>query len=181
MLAHLVVGLSASLRSMAGAMVRHRGVFDSANADMAKAPWPRRDHPADLLDDFAAAEPGTAGTGPLLPARLFLGDHVTHELDMVFALGLEPEFRADALIAVLNTQVAVPNPFVPAFRNIAGPTADGDRHRMETRHERARGRGSRRRPGVRARQPAQARCRVCAATVSRCSASRLSRRTRTAG
>ena len=37
-LAHLVVGLSASLPSMAGAMVRHRGAFDSANADMATAP-----------------------------------------------------------------------------------------------------------------------------------------------
>ncbi len=39
---------------------------------------------------------------------------------MVFALGREPAIGADALVAVLNTQVAVPNPFVPAFRNARG-------------------------------------------------------------
>ena len=32
----------------------------------------------------------------------------------------EPEIPPDALIAVLNTQVAVPNSFVPAFRNSRG-------------------------------------------------------------
>jgi hypothetical protein len=36
---------------------------------------------------------------------------------MVFALGREPTIPADALVAVLNTQVRVQNPFVPAFRN----------------------------------------------------------------
>jgi hypothetical protein len=36
---------------------------------------------------------------------------------MLFALGREPAIPADALVAVLNTQVSVPNPFVPAFRN----------------------------------------------------------------
>jgi hypothetical protein len=36
---------------------------------------------------------------------------------MLFALGREPGIPADALVAVLNTQVSVPNPFVPAFRN----------------------------------------------------------------
>ena len=51
---------------------------------------------------------------------LLLGDHVTHELDIVFALGREPAIGADALVAVLNTQVAMPNPFVPAFRNARG-------------------------------------------------------------
>ena len=35
-LAHLVVGLSASLRAVTGAMLRHRGSFDSANAEMAR-------------------------------------------------------------------------------------------------------------------------------------------------
>ena len=33
---------------------------------------------------------------------------------------MEPEIPSDALVAVLNTQVAVPNPFVPAFRNARG-------------------------------------------------------------
>ena len=39
---------------------------------------------------------------------------------MVFALGREPAIAADGLVAVLNTQVSVPNPFVPAFRNSRG-------------------------------------------------------------
>lgn len=38
----------------------------------------------------------------------------------MFALEREPSVPADAAIAVLNTQVAVPNPFVPAFRNSRG-------------------------------------------------------------
>jgi len=39
---------------------------------------------------------------------------------MLFALGREPAIPAGALVAVLNTQVSVPNPFVPAFRNSRG-------------------------------------------------------------
>ena len=39
---------------------------------------------------------------------------------MLFALGREPAIPADALVAVLNTQVNVPNPFVPAYRNSRG-------------------------------------------------------------
>jgi hypothetical protein len=39
---------------------------------------------------------------------------------MLFALDREPAVCADALVAVLNTQVSVPNPFVPAFRNSRG-------------------------------------------------------------
>jgi hypothetical protein len=60
------------------------------------------------------------GLGRYFPPRLLLGDHVTHELDMLYALGREPAIPADALVAVLNTQVSVPNPFVPAFRNSRG-------------------------------------------------------------
>jgi uncharacterized protein (TIGR03083 family) len=118
-LAHLVVGLSASLRSVAGAMLRHRGSFDSANAAMASALAPTRS-PADLLGDFRRLCREPEGLGRYFPSRLFLGDHVTHELDMVLALGREPQIRADVSIAVLNTQVTVPNPFVPAFRNASG-------------------------------------------------------------
>jgi hypothetical protein len=36
---------------------------------------------------------------------------------MLCALGREPAIPADVLIAVLNTQVSVPNPFVSAYRN----------------------------------------------------------------
>jgi uncharacterized protein (TIGR03083 family) len=118
-LAHVVVGLSASLRSVAGAMLHHRGRFDGANAEMARALAAARS-PAELLDDYQRLSSEPQGLGRYFPSRLFLGDHVTHELDMVLALGREPEIRSDVLIAVLNTQVAVPNPFVPAFRNARG-------------------------------------------------------------
>lgn len=118
-LAHLVVGLSASPSSMAGVMVRHRGSFDNANVDVANA-LAALQSPTDLLDDFARLSREPQGLGRYFPSRLLLGDHITHELDMVLALGMEPEVRADALIAVLNTQVTVPNPFVPAFRNASG-------------------------------------------------------------
>jgi uncharacterized protein (TIGR03083 family) len=118
-LAHLVVGLGASLRSVGDAMVRHRGTFDSANADMATALAASRS-PKDLLDDFERLRREPQGLGRYFPTRLFLGDHITHELDMVLALGMKPEVGTDALTAVLNTQVAVPNPFVPAFCNSRG-------------------------------------------------------------
>ena len=118
-LAHLVVGLSASLRSVIGEMLRHRGSFDSANAAMARTLAAVR-APAELLDDYERLSHQPRGMGRYFPSRLFLGDHVTHELDMVFALEREAEIAPDVLVAVLNTQVAVPNPFVPAFRNSRG-------------------------------------------------------------
>lgn len=115
-LAHIVVGLRVPLRSVVGATVRHRGSFDAANAEMAALLAQTR-APHELLDDFERLSRAPRGTGRYFPAPLFLGDHVTHELDIVLALGLTPNIAADALVAVLNTQVAVPNPFVPAFRN----------------------------------------------------------------
>jgi uncharacterized protein (TIGR03083 family) len=118
-LAHLVVGLGASLRSVVGAMLRHRGSFDDANAEMARMLAVVRS-PGELLDDYERLSCEPRGLGRYFPSRLFLGDHVTHELDIVFALDWEPEIAADVLVAVLNTQVAVPNPFVPAFRNCRG-------------------------------------------------------------
>lgn len=118
-LAHLAVGLSAPLRSVTGAMLRHRGSFDSANAEMATALAAVRS-PAELLDDFERLSREPQGLGRYFPSRLLLGDHVTHELDMVFALDQEPEIPSNVLVSVLNTQVAVPNPFVPAFRNSRG-------------------------------------------------------------
>ena len=85
--------------------------------------------PADLLDDFKRLTRRPRGLGRYFPPRLLLGDHITHELDMLFALGREPEIPAEALVAVLNTQVSLPNPFVPAFRNSRGlrlTAADAD-------------------------------------------------------
>jgi uncharacterized protein (TIGR03083 family) len=118
-LAHLVVGLSAPPLSMVGAMIRHRGNFDNANVDMAKVLAASRS-PTDLLGDFERLGRGPRGLGRYFPSRLLLGDHVTHELDMVLALDMEFEIDPNALNAVLDTQVAVPNPFVPAFRNSRG-------------------------------------------------------------
>lgn len=118
-LAHLVVGLSARLRSVATATLRHRGSFDAANAEMARTLAEIRT-PAELLDHFERLSRAPQGLGRYFPARLFLGDHVTHELDIVFALGRVQEVESRALVAVLNTQVAVPNPFVPAYRNSRG-------------------------------------------------------------
>ena len=118
-LAHLVVGLSASLGSLTGAMLRRRGSFDQANAEMAMAVAGQRS-PAELLDDFDRLGREPRGLGRYFPSRLHLGDHVTHELDIVFALDRHPQIPPEALIAVLKTQVAVPNPFVPAFRNSRG-------------------------------------------------------------
>ncbi|RDH77966.1 maleylpyruvate isomerase family mycothiol-dependent enzyme [Mycolicibacterium moriokaense] len=118
-LAHLVIGLSAPVCSVAGAVWRHRGSFDSANAEMATSLAGRR-RPAELLDDFARLSRRPQGLGRYFPTPLLLGDHVTHELDMLFALDLEPDISSQALVAVLNTQVGVPNPFVPAYRNSRG-------------------------------------------------------------
>jgi len=118
-LAHLVVGLSASPGGMATALVRRRGGFDRANAAMAAELAAHRSA-VDLLTDFERLSRKPRGVGRCFPSRLFLGDHVTHELDMVFALGREPVIAEDALTAVLKTQVSVPNPFVPAFRNARG-------------------------------------------------------------
>ena len=118
-LAHLVVGYSAGAAAVAAEMVRHGGSFDRANAAMAQTQATSRT-PADLLDDFDMLTRRPRGLGRYFPPRLLIGDHITHELDMLFALGREPAIPADALVAVLNTQVSVPNPFVPAYRNSRG-------------------------------------------------------------
>jgi uncharacterized protein (TIGR03083 family) len=118
-LAHLVVGCSAGAAAVTAEMLRHGGSFDRANAALARSLAATRS-PAELLDDFARLTERPRGLGRYFPGRLLLGDHITHELDMVFALGREPAIPADALVAVLNTQVSVPNPFVPAFRNSRG-------------------------------------------------------------
>jgi uncharacterized protein (TIGR03083 family) len=118
-LAHLVIGCSTGAAAVTVEILRHGASFDSANAALARALAAAR-CPADLLDDFGRLSIRPRGLGRYFPRRLLLGDHITHELDMLFALGRESAIPADALVAVLNTQVSVPNPFVPAFRNSRG-------------------------------------------------------------
>jgi uncharacterized protein (TIGR03083 family) len=118
-LAHLVIGYRAGSGVMAAEMLRHAGSFDRANTTIARS-LAASYSPAELLDEFEELTERPRGLGRYFPRRLLLGDHVTHELDMLFALGREPSIQPDAAIAVLNTQVAVPNPFVPAYRNSRG-------------------------------------------------------------
>lgn len=117
-LAHLVIGYGSGPGSVVAGMYRHRS-FDGANAELSRTVAARRT-PAQLLDDFVGFTHRPAGMGRYFPRALLLGDHVTHELDILFALEREPTISPDALIAVLNTQVSLPNPFVPAFRNSRG-------------------------------------------------------------
>jgi uncharacterized protein (TIGR03083 family) len=118
-LAHLVIGTSVGAGVVAAEMIRHAGSFDRANSAMARS-LAAQLGPAELLEEFARLSRRPRGLGRYFPARLLLGDHVTHELDIMFALEREPDIPHDAAIAVLNTQVALPNPFVPAFRNSRG-------------------------------------------------------------
>lgn len=127
-LAHLVVGYRASLRELAVGMASQRGSFDSANAALAAGVAQRRS-PAELIDEYLALIHQPRGIGRVFPRRLLLGDHVIHELDIVLALGRQPGIPLPTLVAVLDTQVRVPNPFVPAAARARGLTlraADAD-------------------------------------------------------
>lgn len=116
LLAHLVLGYSASPGAFVSEILRRRGSFDQANTALACMLAAARG-PGELLDDMHRLRARPRGLGSVFPKRLLLGDHVTHELDMLYALGRAPDIAADTLIAVLKTQVSVPNPFVPAYRN----------------------------------------------------------------
>jgi uncharacterized protein (TIGR03083 family) len=118
-LAHLVVGYGPGAAAVTAEMLCHSGSFDRANAALARSMAVARS-PGELLHDFELLTQRPRGLGRYFPRRLLLGDHITHELDMLFALGREPAIPVDALEAVLNTQVSVPNPFVPAYRNSRG-------------------------------------------------------------
>lgn len=119
LLAHLVFGYRASVAAVGMSMVRHGGSFDRANAALA-IELARRHRPAELIDEFIELTERPQGIGRVFPRRLLLGDHVIHELDIAFALGRQPVVASDALVAVLNTQVRVPNPFVPAAARARG-------------------------------------------------------------
>jgi len=118
-LAHLVVGCTASPRDVAFEMIRHGGSFDRSNAALARRLASQR-APSDLVDDFAALIDRPQGLGRIFPRRLLLGDHVIHELDIVLPLGMQPSTDDAAMKAVLETQVRVPNPFVPAAARARG-------------------------------------------------------------
>ena len=118
-LAHMVFGYGSRLGVLVAEMYRHCGSFDAANTELARLLAATRS-PAELLADFARFAERPEGMGRYFPRTLFLGDHVTHELDIVYALDRAPAVPTDALVAVLNTQVGLPNPFVPAFRNSRG-------------------------------------------------------------
>lgn len=122
-LAHLVIGYQAAVTSIAASMFRHRGSFDAANTDLARLLAARR-NPDELIDDFTALARRPRGIGRVLrasfPRRLLLGDHVIHELDIVYALGKESTVPASTVAAVLDTQVRIPNPFVPAAARARG-------------------------------------------------------------
>jgi uncharacterized protein (TIGR03083 family) len=118
-LAHLVVGYRAALAMLALGVLKHGGSFDRANAAFA-AELAQHRSPAELIDEFAALAERSRGIGRVFPRRLLLGDHVIHELDITFALDREPTVDIDALVAVLNTEVRIPNPFVPAATRSRG-------------------------------------------------------------
>jgi uncharacterized protein (TIGR03083 family) len=119
-LAHLVVGYRTSAGELGRAMVRDRS-FDRTNARLARA-LAAQHKPAELVDDFTALLQAPGGLGRVFPRRLLLGDHVIHELDIAFALGRNATISTPALLAVLDTQVRLPNPFVPAAARARGLT-----------------------------------------------------------
>ncbi|HEX9832132.1 MAG TPA: maleylpyruvate isomerase family mycothiol-dependent enzyme [Mycobacterium sp.] len=118
-LAHLVIGYRSGPGVTMREILRHGGSFDRANTAMACALAGARS-PAELLDEFGRLVYRPRGLGRIFPPRLLLGDHITHELDILFAIGRAPQIPGALLVAVLNTQVALPNPFVPAFHNSRG-------------------------------------------------------------
>jgi len=120
-LAHLVVGYRIAPGAMAGAMIRDRGSFDRTNARLARTLAAQR-RPGELIDDFSALSQAPRGLARVIPRRLLLGDHVIHQLDIIHGLGQDSTISAEALSAVLDTQVRVPNPFVPAAARARGLT-----------------------------------------------------------
>ena len=125
MLAHIVYGYQAPPAPMVTEMVRQGGSFDRANCALARQHAESRT-PAELIDDLTALIDAPRGIGRVFPPRLLLGDHVIHELDIALAIGREPEVPAEVLTAVLETQVRVPNPFIPARSRASGLTLHAD-------------------------------------------------------
>jgi uncharacterized protein (TIGR03083 family) len=120
-LAHLVIGYSMSAPSLFWAMATRRFNFDRTNTSVAQR-LARRHSPDELVDSFELLVDDPRGIGRLLPPTLLLGDHVMHHLDIALALGKRAEIPDETVDAVLDTEVGLPNPFVPARRNASGLT-----------------------------------------------------------
>lgn len=118
-LAHLVVGYGVALSTLAASIVRQRGSFDGANTELARRLAAQR-NPGQLIEDFVVLTRRPRGIGRAFPKRLLLGDHIIHELDISYSLGKESAVPVPVLVQVLNTQVRLPNPFVPAAGRARG-------------------------------------------------------------
>lgn len=119
-LAHLIVGYWLPIGALVGTMIRLRLPFDQVNDTMTWHLSGTSTVPQ-MLDELAdhIEQPPTR-TPVMFPARLMLGDHLTHHLDTALALDREPSIAENAARIVLQTQVLVPNPFVPARRRAHG-------------------------------------------------------------
>lgn len=115
-LAHLVIGCRLPVGQLAATMIRARCSFDQAN-DTAARNLAASASTAGLLDELARH---LARTRLLFPARFMLGDHLVHYLDIVLPLGRDPAVLPEACRVILQTEVSVPNPFVPARRHASG-------------------------------------------------------------
>ncbi|WP_179472596.1 maleylpyruvate isomerase family mycothiol-dependent enzyme [Mycolicibacterium vinylchloridicum] len=124
-LAHLAYGYQAPPIAMSAEIVRNGGSFDRANCALARQLAARRT-PGELGDDLIALIDAPRGIGRVFPPQLLLGDHVIHELDIALAVGRAPEVPDEALTAVLETQVRVPNPFIPARSRARGLALHAD-------------------------------------------------------
>jgi uncharacterized protein (TIGR03083 family) len=133
-LAHLVLGYQLPATRLLAEMARHRGSFDKANSQLARS-YAHDRQPAALIGEFDQLRGQPRGIGRILPRPLMLGDHVVHFLDIALPLGCQPEIPAETARAVLDTEVKVPNPFVPARRRATGLSiraTDLDWHRPKS-------------------------------------------------
>ena len=120
-LAHLVIGYGMSVPALGWAMATRRFNFNQTNTSVAQR-LARFRSPAELVGSFEVLVDDPRGIGRLLPPTLLLGDHVMHHLDIALALGKPTEIPDEIVDAVLDTEVGLPNPFVPAKRNASGLT-----------------------------------------------------------
>jgi len=115
-LAHLMIGYSLSVPALCWGMATHHLNFDDTNTALAQR-LSAQHSPQALVDSFELLIDHKRGIGKLFPPRLLVGDHVLHHLDIALALAKPAGIPDDVLNAVLDTEVKIPNPFVPAKRN----------------------------------------------------------------
>jgi hypothetical protein len=96
-------------------LVRYRGNFNRANVAIVQE-LESALTAADIVRAIRERSGSLEGLGRLLPTRFMLGDHVVHLFDMAIPLGREVSVPTAALTAILNTQLQIPNPFVPSAR-----------------------------------------------------------------